>query len=199
MLIRSAIAIVALLVLWVIIGRQLTLLIDRMVTIRLDTLPTSPVIVNRDRLEIGGKLGTLLLTEAPFEIRIGPGPDHPFILGQGPDAVTLGTAVPRPDPDGGEFYEIKPAEGSKIEYVVDRSVLSWPTPFQFNFMTGHSPGRKRYLYHRFSWTKPTGGRVEALWRYEQWHYDIGWSGLGGMVANESTGLLRSKVVPDSTG
>ena len=197
MLIRSAIAVVVLIVAWLILGRRLTLLLDRLVTIRLATLPTSPVIVESDQLQIGGKLGTLMLGSAPFDIRLGSGPDKPLIVSMGADEVVLGNSVLRSDPDGVERYDIKPIEGSKISYVVDRSLLSWPTPFELNFMTGHSPAWKRYLYHRFSWIKPTGGRVEALWRYEQWRYGIGWSGLGGMVAEKSTGLLRSKVTPDS--
>jgi hypothetical protein len=34
--------------------------------------------------------------------------------------------------------------------TLERSVLSWPTPFGFNFMTGRSPAWRRHLYFRLS-------------------------------------------------
>src|SRR5258708_26429326 len=62
--------------------------------------------------------------------------------------------------DGGKVFPLGPlrSEAENLATVppaddaafieVRRSILSWPTPFEFNFMTGQSPSWKRYLYYR---------------------------------------------------
>jgi hypothetical protein len=73
---------------------------------------------------------------------------------------------------------------------IRRSVLSWPTPFELNFMTGQSPSWKRHLYYRLLWKKPSGAKLEMLWRYEQFFYPgNGWAS-GFMTREGSTGLIQ---------
>jgi hypothetical protein len=74
-------------------------------------------------------------------------------------------------------------------------MLSWPTPFEFNFMTGHSPSWKRHLYYRLLWKKPSGPALDMVWRYEQSFYGKqlfpgnGWN--NGLGTHEGwTGLVR---------
>ena len=79
---------------------------------------------------------------------------------------------------------------------IRRSVLSWPTPFEINFMTGHSPSWKRHLYYKLRWKKTTGATLDMIWRYEQFFYgqqlipgNGGW-GSGFMTREGSTGLIQ---------
>jgi hypothetical protein len=69
--------------------------------------------------------------------------------------------------------------GDTTSVALDCSLLSWPAPFEFNFMTGYAPSWQRYLYYRLSWKKPSGARLNIVWRYRQ-DYDAvnGWHGQG---------------------
>jgi hypothetical protein len=88
-----------------------------------------------------------------------------------------------------------PPAGDDASIQIRRSVLSWPTPFDFNFMTGQSPSWKRHLYYRLLWNKPSGAKLEMLWRYEQYFYPgNGWAS-GFMTREGSTGLIQLGISP----
>src|SRR5207248_10855979 len=88
-----------------------------------------------------------------------------------------------------------PPPGDDAFIEIRRSVLSWPTPFEINFMAGHSPSWKRHLYYRLLWKKPAGEKLEMLWRYEQYFYsDNGWAS-GFMTHEGSTGLIQLDISP----
>ena len=56
-------------------------------------------------------------------------------------------------------------------------------------MTGQSPSWKRHIHYRLLWKKPSGAKLEMLWRYEQYFYpELGW-GSGFMTREGSTGLI----------
>jgi hypothetical protein len=77
--------------------------------------------------------------------------------------------------DGIHTMPVGPVPG-KPQVTVERSVVSWPTPFHFNFMTGRSPSWKRYLYYRTEWRQPDGRLRTRTQRFEQWFYpNQGWS------------------------
>jgi hypothetical protein len=83
-----------------------------------------------------------------------------------------------------------PPAGDDTSIEIRRSILNWPTPFETNFMTGHSPSWKRHLYYRVHWKKSSGANLEMLWRYEQYFYPgNGWAN-GFMTHQGSTGLIR---------
>jgi hypothetical protein len=83
-----------------------------------------------------------------------------------------------------------PPAGDDASIEIRRSILNWPTPFEVNFMTGHSPSWKRHLYYRVRWKKPSGATLEMLWRYEQYFYPgNGWAS-GFMTRQGSTGLIQ---------
>ena len=74
--------------------------------------------------------------------------------------------------------------------VTRHSVLSWPNPVDFNFMTGRAPSWKRHIYYEVRWKKASGAKLEMLWRYEQFFYPgSGWA-TGFMTRESSTGLVR---------
>jgi hypothetical protein len=83
-----------------------------------------------------------------------------------------------------------PPAGDDTSIEIRRSILNWPTPFEVNFMTGHSPSWKRHLYYRARWKKSSGATLEMLWRYEQYFYPGNGWGSGFMTREGSTGLIR---------
>src|SRR5438105_4019456 len=125
-----------LLIAWLFAGRQLSLLLDRIATARVESLPVTPVTYDNGVLSLGGR--TL-------------------------SDLKLNTFTPVVDP------------GDEVALTVDRSWLSWPTPFETNFMTGHTTTWRRHRYYRLVWKKRSGATLEARWRYEQWRYPaFGW-------------------------
>lgn len=76
-----------------------------------------------------------------------------------------------------------------MSFSIDRSLLSWPTPFRMNFMTGAPTATwGRSLYYRLRWKKPTGVRLEMIWAFQQDYFaDGGWTdvwtrgGSGGLI------------------
>jgi len=73
------------------------------------------------------------------------------------------------------------------------SVLSWPNPLDFNFITGRAPSWKRHIYYEVRCKKASGAKLEMLWRYEQFFYPgSGWAS-GFMTHEGSTGLIRVKI------
>lgn len=88
-----------------------------------------------------------------------------------------------------------PEADDELALALRRSVLSWPT-FEFNFMTGHSPARRRYLYYLLVWTKANGATLKVVWRYEELFYAVdGWTGNASMRKGK-TGIIYARV---STG
>ena len=88
---------------------------------------------------------------------------------------------------------VRPLPADRARFQIERSMLSWPTPLEINFMTGHSPSWKRHLYYRLIWEKPDGSRLEMVWRYEQYYYDDWASGF--MTRAGVTGLIRVDIRP----
>ena len=92
-------------------------------------------------------------------------------------------------------HVVRPEPHDRATFTISHSFINWPTPFDFNFMTGHSPSKKRHTYYRLLWHKPDGTELEMLWRYEQYFYGgDGWAS-GFMTREDSTGLLHAKIQP----
>ena len=180
--------IVTQLAIWIFGGRQLSLFLDRFMTIETTSSRITSVVY-----EGHGSGGILHINDLALSLndRNGPTPnvgttkngqlalaDSGKVFAFGPprsEAENLATEPPAGD-DG--FVEIR------------RSILSWPTPFEFDFMTGHSQSWKRHLYYRVLWKKSSGEKLEMLWRYEQYFYPgNGWAS-GFMTHEGSTGLIR---------
>jgi hypothetical protein len=190
-LIRSLVIALALGLAWVIAGRQLTLLLDRFITIGTASLPVSPL-----EYDGGGFLiGQLSMTFGSIEnLRwdLGLHSDalNRVVLSSGGRSFTLGPRTNPVDPSGRPEIDFVPEPGDELTFTTARSALAWPTPFEFNIMIPHSPWWKRYVYYRLLWKKRSGARLEMLWRYEQRYYAAnGWSEPE-MMWNSQTGLLR---------
>jgi hypothetical protein len=185
--------IVAVFASWIFGGRQLSLLLDKSWTIE-----TASSRINSVVYEGSGTGGILHLNNLALSLndRNGPSPtvgttkNGELALADSGRVFAFG--LPRSEAEN--LATVTP-QGDAAFIQIRRSILSWPTPFDFNFMTGHSPSWKRHLYYRVLWTKPSGAKLEMLWHYEQYFYpDNGWAG-GFMTNGSSTGLIRLDIRP----
>ena len=198
--IRVIILAVAVLLGWLVLGRQITLVVDRLITLEVASLPVRQVAFLDGTIEIAGKpLSTMTSEGAPADLTVFVDSAKHVVLAAGADTLTVGSGTIEPVPVGALGYVATPDQGDEVHFTQRRSAISWPTPFEFNFMTGQSPSSKRHVYYRLVWKKRTGGRLEAVWRYEQWRYpSYGWGQSGEMTRQGSTGLIRLSINPDPT-
>jgi hypothetical protein len=184
-----------LLIAWVAGARSLSMLLDRLHTVEIDSQPIVQLGVedaNRGMLQVNDlPMSAATPDYSPYPMEMKVDPDRQFVVQSANHAIALG----RVDDSlgGGHRPGIKPEPGDKAQFHVERSMLSWPTPFDINFMTGHSPSWKRHLYYRLVWEKPDGGRLEMVWRYEQYYYNNWTSGF--MTRAGTTGLIRVDIRP----
>jgi hypothetical protein len=178
---------------WVFGGRQLSVFVDRFGTIEIASSRINSVVY-----EGTGTGGILHINDLALSLndRNGPTPNVGTTkngqLGLADSGKVFAFGPPRSE---AENLATVPAQGDDAFIQIRRSILSWPTPFDFNFMTGHSPSWKRHLYYRVLWKKPSGAKLEMLWRYEQYFYpDNGWVG-GFMTREGSTGLVHLDIRP----
>jgi hypothetical protein len=95
--------------------------------------------------------------------------------------------------DNGEHLATAAPSSDQAFLSMRHGVLSWPTPFDTNWITGHSPSWKRHTYYEIRWKKASGADLQMLWRYEQFFYPgNGWAG-GFMTREGSTGLIRVEI------
>jgi hypothetical protein len=182
--------------LWIFGGRQTALLFDRF-----GTAEVARIRVTELSYELGGNLrfGTMMLSftgpdNRPVPLSIMPDANNRLILTLAGRSFELGDLLP-PAQDSVAALAIRPDKEDAVSITVRRSLLSWPTPFDFNFMTGHAPSWKRHRYHRLVWKKQTGATLELLWRHEQYFYpNEGWT-VGTMTHEGSTGLIRGAIKP----
>lgn len=186
-------AVFAILAAWIFGGRQLSLFLDRFWTIE-----TASSRINSVVYEGSGTGGILHINDLALSLnnRNGSAPTvgttKNGLLALADSGRVFAFGPPRSE---AESLAAAPQTGDDAFIEIRRSVLSWPTPFDFNFMTGHSPSWRRHLYCRILWKKPSGAKLEMLWRYEQYFYsDNGWAG-GFMTREASTGLVKVDIHP----
>jgi hypothetical protein len=183
---------------WIFGGRQLSLFIDRYRTIE-----TTSARINSITYEGTGTGGVLIvndlglsLTEASSKISptIGSTKDDQFALAARGKVFPFGPSRSA-SKDGGDKLATAPPPSDEAFITIRRSALSWPTPFDFNLMTGQSPSWKRHIYYELRWKKPSGAILEMLWRYEQYFYPAtGWAS-GFMTKERFTGLVKVDIRP----
>ena len=180
--------VIAIVASWIFAGRQISLFLDRFGTIEMTSAR-----INSITYEGSGTGGILHINDLDLSLndRNGPTPsvgttkNDQLALADLGKVFALGSARTEP-----ENLTTMPPAGDDASIQIRRSILSWPTPFDFNFMTGHSPSWKRHLYYRLLWKKPSGANLEMLWRYEQYFYPSdGWAS-GFMTREGSTGLIQ---------
>ena len=182
---------IAFLAAWIFGGRQISFSLDRF-----ETIETSSARIRSLAYEGNGTGGVLRVNNLGLSLNDSNGPapsigttkDDQLGLANGGKVFAFGPARSQ-----AENLSVVPPAGDEAFIEIRRSILSWPTPFDFNFMTGQSPSWKRHLYYRLLWKKSAGAKLEMLWRYEQYFYPAnGWAS-GFMTRAGSTGLIQVAV------
>jgi hypothetical protein len=196
MLIKSAVLVatlVSLLAFGILAGRSFSLFLDRITTARVRSQSIDQVTYNGDErggiMGIGGSpFSTAGRDLKPFPLTLQENPQHQFVISLRGKSFLLG-----PVSSNELKVQIAHQAGDKVSFNIRRSLLSWPTPFDVNFMTGHSPSWKRNLYYVLDWRKASGQRLQMVWFYEQYFYPgDGWTS-GFMTREGATGLIRVKI------
>jgi hypothetical protein len=216
LLVRICIAIVALAALWLVTARWCSLLVDEISTAPMATLPSSPVGWNGAFLQFGsdpagaqgpkGWDGADLQSGAHILGLSGPGPDYKsaavvtvddqgrLVISSGSGDIVLGARAGDLSGDDGPIPAFAADPGDKSLLTVEKSRLSWPTPFDLNFMTGRGSSWRRHLYYRLTWTKSSGARLAMVWRLEQGYDPVnGWRSPG--EGEGATGLIEVDIRP----
>src|SRR5260370_10394136 len=170
-------------------GRQFSLFIERF-----GIFETASARINSITYEGSGTGGILRVNDLALSLNpaestsstpnIGSTKDGQLALAAGGKVFAFG-----PPQSEAENLAAVPPASDDASIVFRRSVLSWPTPFDLNFMTGHSPSWKRHLYYQVCWQRQNGAKLEMLWRYEQYFYLGDGSATGFMTREGSTGLI----------
>ncbi len=192
-------SVIALAATWIFAGRQISLFIDRFGTVKI-----SPTAIRSLAYEGNGTGGSftvnndvrLILDDVipKITLNVGSTKDNQVAVASEGKVFALGPSLSAAE-NAGDNLATAPQAADTAFLVTRRSALSWPTPFDFNFMTGHSPSWKRHIYYELRWTKPTGATLDMLWRYEQYFYPgNGWAS-GFMTQEGSTGLIRADINP----
>ena len=176
---------------WIFYGHQISLLLDRVGTIEMTSAR-----INSIAYQGNGTGGILHVNDLELSLndRNGPAPsigttkNDQLALAERGKVFAFG-----PVRTEAENLATVPPAGDDASIEIRRSILNWPTPFEVNFMTGHSPSWKRHLYYRVRWKKSSGATLEMLWRYEQYFYPgNGWAS-GFMTRQGSTGLIQVEI------
>jgi hypothetical protein len=198
------ICIIAIFAAWIFGGREVSMFVDRFGTIEISSVPVHSVTyegsgtggwltVNAVHLSLGH------IINPKITLSIGSTKDNQFAVASGGKVFALGPLTSTGE-NGGDSLAVVPQTGDDAFLVTRHSALSWPTPFEFNHMTGHSPSWKRHMYYEIRWKKLSSATLDMLWRYEQPFYGqqlVAGDGWGsGFSAHEgSTGLIRIDIRP----
>ena len=186
----------ALAALWIFRGREISSFIDRYWTVETQSAPIQSI-----AYEGSGTGGILICNGVSFSLNdvrpglslsVGSTKDNQLALATSGKVFPFGPLTSTSE-NTGERLATAPPPGDQAFLATRHSALSWPTPFDLNFMTGQSPSWKRHLYYRLLWKKPSGAKLEMLWRYEQYfHSGNGW-GSGFITRQGSTGLIQVEI------
>ncbi len=189
-LIVLLILIVMMSILWLWRGRDLSMLIDRFELIETSSRPIKTITYEGNGA--GGILHVENLDLSLNEVELGTA--QPSIGTTKDDQLALsfgGKVFPFGPTQSGTGSLVAATPSDDVASIsIQHSPLSWPNVFEINFMTGNSPRWKRHIYQKLIWKKPTGAKLEMLWRYEQYfHPQDRWTEAF-MTRPGSTGLIR---------
>jgi hypothetical protein len=181
---------------WVFAGRQISLFVDHFGTVEVASTK-----INSIAYEGGGTGGILTVNNLTLSLNdvspkislsLGSTKGNQFALASSGKVFAFG-----PPASAGENTDERlatvPQPGDEAVLVTRRSALSWPTPFDLNFMTGKTPSWKRHIYYQLLWKKSSGATLDMVWRYEQYFYPGNGWGNGFMTREGSTGLIRIEI------
>jgi len=191
-----AVGAVVLAALWPVRGREISSFVDRYWTVETGSAPIQSI-----GYEGGGSGGILFVNGVSLSLNdlrpdlslsVGSTKDNQLALASRGKVFPFGPLKSAFE-DTGEHLATVPPAGDQAFLATRLSVVSWPTLFDLNFMTGKSPSWKRHSYQEVRWKKSSGANLEMLWRYEQYFYPgNGWTSAL-MTREGSTGLIRVEV------
>jgi hypothetical protein len=180
-------------VLWILRGREISSFIDHYWTVEIQSASIQSI-----GYEGSGSGGILIANDISLSLNdvrpglsvsVGSTKDNQLALASSGRVFPFGPLTSNSENSGDELAT-RPPPGDQAFLVIRHSVLSWPTPFDLNLMTGQSPSWKRHIYYEIRWKKSSGPNLEMLWGYEQFFYPgNGWAS-GFMTREGSTGLIR---------
>ena len=183
----------ALAALWIFRGGEISSFIDRYWTVETKSAPIKSI-----GYEGSGTGGILIINDVGLSLNdvrpnlslsVGSTKDNQLAMATSGKVFPFGSLTSASE-NTGERLATAPPSGDQAFLAMRHSVLSWPTLFDLNFMTGHSPSWKRHSYYEIRWKKASGANLQMLWRYEQFFYPgNGWTN-GSMTREGSTGLIR---------
>jgi hypothetical protein len=187
---------VSLAALWIFGGRKIASFIDTYWTIETECTPIHSV-----SYEGSGTGGMLIANDVSLSlndvrpgvsISVGSTKDNQLALASSGKVFRFGPLTSTSEDTAERLATVAPP-GDQAFLTTRHSVLSWPTPFDINLMTGQSPSWKRHIYQQIRWKKSSGANLRMIWRYEQFFYPRnGWTS-GFMTREGSTGLIRVEV------
>jgi len=163
---------------WVGAGERLSLFLDRFKTVRLASLPMRPLSAyNRGEgtyhagaFFIGKEeMPTSKMSDwMPFPLTV-QGVGNQLSLFTGGKSFRFGPLLATTRDDVGHVvFAFAPDREDKASFTFERSLISWPTPFEVNFMTGGPTASwRRHLTYRLLWQKRSGAHLEMVWHYRQ--------------------------------
>lgn len=178
---------------YVFAGHRLVLLVDRF-----KTVPLSNGSFKTLSYEGDGNGGVLRLDDTTLSLNetaegveqphVGTTKDGELALSYAGHVFAFGRS-----PANTDALAVQVGQDDQVWIELRRSLLSWPTFFEVNFMTGNSALWKRNRYQHLVWNKPNGAELEMWWRYEQCCYRRdGW--VDGFLTNPGlTGLIRVSI------
>jgi hypothetical protein len=193
LLVTLAVGAAALAALWIFRGREISSFIDRYWTAETQSAPIHSI-----GYEGSGTGGILIINDVSLSLNdvrpdlslsVGSTKDNQLALATSGKVFAFGPLTSASE-DSAEHLATALPPGDQAFLSARHSVLSWPTPFDINLMTGQSPSWKRHIYQEIRWKKSSGAKLQMLWRYEQFSYPgNGWTS-GFMTRQGSTGLIR---------
>jgi len=148
---------------WLFAGRQLVLLLDCIATGPAEALPVGAYVYWPPSLKIGdAKMYLSGLDGNSVNIRYDVDAAGRLTLRALGKAFPLGTRIGPPPADGRPDIPFAADDGDEVVFSRDRSLIAWPTPFEMNWMTGHSPSWRRNLYYRLHWHKRSGESFDLV-------------------------------------
>jgi hypothetical protein len=196
MLVSSSILLVVLAIVWLRLGRRITLLLDRVTTVGARSLPVTAIQYEGGGFRIGEESLTFgTTTNLGFDLVLASDAANRVLLSNAYHDFTLGPRTNPVDSSGRPEIDIVAEAGDEVSLTVSRSALPWPTPLEFSILGGSSPWWRRYAYYRLVWKKLSGATLRMTWRYGQ-RFDSrgGWSAPV-MQWDSRTGLLAVDIQP----
>ena len=191
-LIALLLVIVAVSILWIWRGRDLSMLADRF-----HLIETGSHAVKTIAYEGNGSGGTLRVDDIAFSLNeVELGGAQPSIGTTKDDQLALsfgGKVFPFGPVTAGDILSASVSSDDVALVVLQHSAIGWPNFFEVNFMTGNSPRWKRNIYQTIRWKKPNGENLEMVWRYEQFYYAQDHWVNALMTRPGSSGLIRVKI------